>query len=115
MPPKKKEEVVDLSTLPPWVPLAVVLNWELSEKNAVHISKAIYESSFGIKKTITREEIIDYGKKNGLYVDPTQDKQKKDKNAAEIPMELTPGLLAKIFTKYYDEINLEGRKVVGIK
>ncbi len=30
-------------------------------------------------------------------------------------MELTPELLAKIFTKYYDEINLEGRKVVGIK
>lgn len=111
MPPKKKEEVVDLSTLPPWLSLSVYLSPEASEQNAKNILKGVYESNFSIKKLITRDEIIDYGKKNGMYLDPAQDKQKKDKNAAEIPTELTPELLAKMFLKFYEEINLEERKV----
>lgn len=112
MPPKKKEEIIDLSTLPPWFPLSVLMSWECSEENATRIAKCIYESNFGLKKEIKRDEIIDYGKRNGMYLDPTQDKQKKDKNAAEIPTELTPELMAKMFVKFYEELNLEGRKVI---
>ena len=113
MPPKKKDEDIDPATLPPWLPVSVRLNYECSKDNAVRISEIINSANFEIKKVITRNDIINYGKEKGLYIDPSQmtEKQKKDKNFAEIPTELTPELLAKIFIAFFNEINLNGRKV----
>ena len=113
MPPKKKDEDIDPATLPPWLPVSVRLNLECSKDNATKISDIVNNANFEIKKIISRNDIINYGKEKGMYIDPSQmtEKQKKDKNFAEIPTELTPELLAKMFIAYYNELNLNGRKV----
>lgn len=110
---KKKDEVVDLSTLPPWLSIAVCLNFGTSKDRAAKITKSLQICSYEPKRFITREEIINYGKENQMYVDPTQvnEKQKKAPVGGDIPTELTPELLSKIFVQFYNEINIQGRKV----
>ena len=116
MPPKKKEEDIDPALLPPWLPVAVRLNFECSKENTQKITDIVTSANFDIKKIINRADIINYGKEKGMYADPTQltDKQKKDKNFADLPTELTPELLGKIFISYYNELILTGRKVIRI-
>lgn len=110
---KKKDEEIDVSLLPPWQSVTARLNFECSKDNAEKISELIYNANFEAKRLITRNDIINYGKEKMMYVDPNQltDKQKKDKNIAEIPTELTPELLAKIYSSFYKEIVLTSRKV----
>lgn len=113
---KKKDEDIDISTLPPWFPIACNLNFGTSKERSAKLIKALQTSTYETKKFITREEIINYGKEKNLYLDPiTQaDKLKKDKAAAEIPTELTPELLGKIFVHYYNDIVIQARKVALI-
>ena len=114
MPPKKKDEEIDPALLPPWLGMIVRFSYECSIENSEKVQEALTNANFEAKKVITRNDIINYGKEKGLYVDPNQltEKQKKDKNIAEIPTELTPELLGKIFVTYYNDMVLQERKVI---
>jgi hypothetical protein len=114
MPPKKKDEDIDPALLPSWQSVVVRMNFECSKDNADKVADLIHQSNFEIKKIISRAELIAYGKEKMMYVDPTQltDKQKKDKNIAEVPTELTPELLAKIYMTFFNETVLNSRKVI---
>ena len=111
MPPKKKEDDVDLSTLPPWLPIAVSLVLNGSKERSQKILDELTSSTYSLNKFITRNDIINSGKEKGLYADPSQAGDKQKKPSTDAPTELTPALLAKIFVNFYTEINIAGRKV----
>lgn len=113
MPPKKKEEEIDPALLPPWLGMIVRFSYECSIENSQKIEETLNNANYEAKKIISRNDLITYGKEKALYVDPNQltEKQKKDKNLADIPTELTSELMGKIFITYYNEMVLNERKV----
>ena len=113
MPPKKKDEEIDLSTLPPWMPVLCLLNYQLPKVRAAALTDILVNRPKDYQRNITRAEIINFAKEKGMYLDPTtiNDKQKKDKAAADIPTVLTPQILAKAFQGFLFDLNIQGRKV----
>jgi hypothetical protein len=72
------------------------------------------KNAVSFQKTIQKEDLINYAKEKGLYVDPNtlNDKQKKDpKFMAEVNLELTPAVLAKAYKAFVSELELKLRKV----
>lgn len=114
MPPKKKDEEVDLSTLPPWLPLKFMVLFNCPKAKAELLKNYMRDKPKEYQKNITRADIVNYGKEKGLYFDPNQvpEKGKKEaKAAADVPTELTPDLLAKIYITMMADLDIQGRKV----
>ena len=111
----KKQEEIDISTLPSWLPLAVNLNFGTSKERAAKITKNLQNCTYGPMKFITRDDLISYGKEKQLYADSSQANEKARKGAVgastDVPTLLTPGLLAKIFVQFYHDLSIQGRKV----
>jgi hypothetical protein len=98
MPPKKKEEEVDLATLPPCKSVGVQLAYQGKKPRADKLFELIRTRPFKFERVVTRAEIIEHAKEKGFYTDPATltDKQKKDpKVMSELVLELTPEVLAR--------------------
>ena len=64
-------------------------------------------------KTVTKEDIVNYAKEKGLFVDinTLNEKVRKDPKAmSELTLEMTPMIMAKAFIQLQADLNLEGRK-----
>lgn len=92
MPPKKKEEEIDLATLPPWVSRNAMLVCSGMKGRANTILDMLKKEPNKYVRYVSRNDIVDHAKEKGMYVDPSTltDKQKKDtKFMSEVSTELT--------------------------
>lgn len=116
MPPKKteKEEAAELLALPPWSSVCASINFCTRKKFTTKLKEKIKSKPLSFQKIVTRDDIVNFAKEKGYYVDPNNltDKQKKDPKAmAELPMEMTSLIMAKSFKQYLIEQDLQGRRV----
>ncbi len=117
MPPKKKDEEIDLSTLPPWLSVVINLKMDISDERQKYIEERLQNLIKESLRIISRDDIVNYAVEKGLYINPEMmtDKQKKDKGTADIPTELTSDILANAFEKLLFDLNIQGRKVFFVK
>jgi hypothetical protein len=75
MGPKKgaKDEVIDINTLPPWAALNCIVKYEGHKERGKRFFERLYGRPKSFYKRITREDVLNFAKEKGLYVDPTQD------------------------------------------
>lgn len=110
MGPKKggKEEVIDLASLPPWISVNCILKYEGDAKRGKEFQDKLKSFPFSFQKFILKDDIINFSKEKGLYVDPTSDPKKaskKDsKGGPEIATEITPELLSNALNLLYQDI-----------
>lgn len=98
MPPKKKEEEIDLSTLPELKTLSALILIRGKKGRAQQLLQRIYKEADKTMSRVKRSEILDHAKEKGIYVDPSSltDKQKKDPKFMEsVSTELTAEVVAK--------------------
>lgn len=118
MPPKKagKEDDVDLSTLPPWLHVICAFSLNMKKTRAQKLLEKLRTAPKSFQKTVHRDDIVNFAKEKGLYVDPNAltDKQKKDPKFMESiagMTELNAKVLAKAFSQMIFENDIQGRKV----
>ena len=116
MPPKKteKEEAAELSALPPWASVCASINFCTRRKYATKLREKLKNKPLSFQKIVTRDDIVNFAKEKGFYVDPNNltEKQKKDPKAmAELPMEMNSQIMAKSLKQYLIEQDLVGRRV----
>lgn len=113
MPPKKKEEEIDLSSLPPYNLMTVRLLPKTRAQLVPKIVDTIAESRRSFFKVVSRDEILNWAKEKGLYADQNAitEKMRKDKNFAEMTTEVTPELLANSLHGLVNETVANGRKL----
>jgi hypothetical protein len=97
MPPKRKddkkeEEVVDLSTLPPWTTFFISIHWH---PYLQHLHQIFNFSPF---TSVTREEIETFAREKGIFQPETPDAT------------ITPSQLAKAFKEKVFSLDVAGRK-----
>ena len=97
MPPKRKddkkeEEVVDLSTLPPWTVFFISIHWH---SYLQHLQSLFNFSAFTI---VTREEIETFAREKGIFQPETLDAV------------ITATQLAKAFKEKVFSLDVAGRK-----
>lgn len=80
MPPKKKEEEIDLSTLPECKSLNIFLYAKGKKERAKKLLSKIDNKFEKIIFHVKKAAILDHAKEKGIYIDPESltDKQKKD-------------------------------------
>ena len=113
MPPKKKEEI-DISQLPPFTFNLLTLQSLLHPSRTTKLLAHLRSSALSFLRFLSREDIIQTCKEKQLYVDPNSltEKQKKDPKAlSELPVELTPRILAKGVGELLAEYVLNERKL----
>ena len=116
MPPKKKDEEIDIASLPPWLHVICGFSLNMKKTRAQKMLEKMRAVPKSFQRTIHREEIIAYAKEKGLYVDPNAltDKQKKDVKYMESIVgmtELNAKVLAKAFSQMIYELDIQKRKV----
>ena len=116
MPPKKKDEEIDIASLPPWLHVICGFSLNMKKTRAQKLLEKMRAVPKSFQRTIHREEIIAYAKEKGLYVDPNAltDKQKKDAKYMESIVgmtELNAKVLAKAFSQMIYESDIQKRKV----
>ena len=116
MPPKKKDEEVDLASLPPWLRVICAFSLNMKRTHALKLLEKMRTAPKSFQKTIHRDEIVAYAKDKGLYVDPAAltEKQKKDLKYMELianSMDLNAKVLAKAFSQMISETDIQGQKV----
>jgi hypothetical protein len=113
MPPKKKEEEIDINTLPPWQNLKFMILFNCAKRYGDLIKNFLNDRPRDFQRNITRTDVINFAKEKQMYIDPATmtDKQKKDKTLADIPQELTPAILAKAFMGLLYDFDIKGRVV----
>jgi len=67
MPPKKKEEEVDISQLPEWFAINCVLKYEGKLERANKLFKKLKEKPKTFQKNISRETIAAYAEEKGNF------------------------------------------------
>ena len=97
MPPKRKddkkeEEVVDLSTLPPWTTFFISIHWH---PYLQHLQQIFNFSPF---TSVTREEIETFAREKGIFQPETPDAV------------ISPSQLAKAFKEKVFSLDVAGRK-----
>lgn len=98
MPPKKKEEEIDLATLPPWTSKNAMVVCSGLKGRSTTILEVLKKEANKYVKFVSRNDIVEHAKEKSMYVDPNTltDKQKKDtKFMSEVSTELTAEVLAK--------------------
>ncbi len=80
MGPKKKEEEVDLATLPECRSLNAIILVRARKERALALLQRIQKECEKWIDRLKRSEVIDHAKEKGLYIDPSSltEKQKKD-------------------------------------
>ncbi|EGR30654.1 hypothetical protein IMG5_126590 [Ichthyophthirius multifiliis] len=114
MGPKKKEEEIDLQTLPPWQSLNCMIKFQGKKERMQILINNLLTQPKSFQRNITREEIIEFAKEKGLYTDPNtlNEKQKKDTKFLESTnLELTPKVLAEAFNALKYDLDIKGRKI----
>jgi hypothetical protein len=112
MGPKKKEEEIDLSTLPECRSLNALLLVRGRKARAAAILQRLQKECEKWTDRPKRSEVVDHAKEKGLYVDPSSltEKQKKDAKFMEsVSTEFTPSVLAKALQSLVAAINLKWR------
>lgn len=115
MPPKKKDEDVDLSTLPPWLHLTAFFSFKAKKSRAAAFTALLKASPRAFQKTISREDIVNFAKEKGLYTDLAllTEKQRKDAKFMDSiagTTELTAKVLVKALGVMVFEMDVAGRK-----
>lgn len=112
MGPKKKEEEIDLSTLPECRSLNALLLVRGRKARAAAIQQRLQKDCEKWTDRPKRSEVVDHAKEKGFYVDPNSltDKQKKDPKFMEsVSTEFTPSVMAKAVQSLVAAINLKWR------
>jgi len=66
----KEVEQLDLSTLPPWFGMNCIIKFDTKLSRAENILHQLIHNPKSFTKNINREDIINYAKEKGLYIDP---------------------------------------------
>lgn len=92
MGPKKKEEEIDLSTLPECKSINVIILCRGRKARAVAIQQRLQKECEKFLTRVRKSEVLDHAKEKSIYIDPNTltDKQKKDPKFMEtVNTELT--------------------------
>ena len=111
---QQKKEDVDFSTLPKASSIitSLYLNFK-NPDNKYKLFEHFYKNlqNNDLYHFITREHIIEYAKSNGIYEDPADANNKKQKDAPVLPhKEISPEELAKSLLNLINEISIPIRK-----
>lgn len=115
MPPKKKEEEIDLASLPEVQSMNVVVLVRGKKSRAEDILRNIHKEAEKYLFRVKKNEVLEHAKEKNIYVDPATltDKQKKDPKFMEsICTELTPEVLAKAVQSHLTTLKLKARIVI---
>ncbi|EGR34511.1 hypothetical protein IMG5_009200 [Ichthyophthirius multifiliis] len=112
MPPKKKDEEINTQDLPPWISLKVILKYQGKKSRYQNLIQNLKINPKQFQKSIFVEEILEFAKEKGLYVNPNSlnEKQKKDpKQIESLNTQITPQLLAQSFNQLIQDLDIKGR------
>ena len=98
MGPKKKEEEIDLTTLPECTSLNIILLAKGKKSRSSNILEKVQQNGLKFMIKIKKNDVLDHAKEKSIYIDPNSltDKQKKDPKFMEsVNTELTAEVIAK--------------------
>ena len=80
MGPKKKEEEIDINSLPPCATLNALFLCRGRKERANNLLELLHKTGEKYITKVTKAEVLEHAKEKNIYIDPNSltDKQKKD-------------------------------------